>query len=983
MNSSRYPSNIPLDHTEIALSDIEDDSPVVRAAITNLQKRTNQLQKLSKAVLHSVTGVKEALDSLNFKEACLDASLADLATLLPAFGETALPPLLARRRALAGSRKQEKAELSRNLERPLKTISDQCKLVLSKQMRYELQSKSYYSATHRWLGEGAISSAALSSGSSPSRDASRIDSSSQSQLNFSVSHPEEQRVRELRFLLTRLDLYDQLLQLHGGEAELSLVLPAANNGNAYSESIAESMNGLFAAEKDKVENRKSACRHRIANVKDELRLSDAVIQDLAPGGKEFDDLLASSKQAQPKSPPAAAKFLSALPAIPRRHSARPAPGSQEQARGQVRSTPPSPSSPGFMKPLSNALQRFKSGHTASSSSLENGDGLLDNASSTSAERASITSRRLSFNRLPSDSRSYWPPRRSVSLKRGSDMIPGTSSSSDAYVALMPREGASTPTSPSLVRNQPFQSPTTGSVEDHFHWRRTSFQGFASKTPSPRPHANALSLSATHDAAWSHMPSLTSPSPPSRPPPSPSADMSRSVSSPARKKEGTLWVMGKQVTSDFSSEAPRSAKKSSLWSEAWVVLSGSGHLSEHTGWRGKKTIMTPTQPMIDLQFATVRETRAVERKFVFEVVTRHGRRLYQASTESGMQEWIKAISNAIESLCNGTSSIRQVDKVARTEGLALAATEASFKGLIGSPRWSENLSELGIISPSKLFGNGKEQRRLRSSAAFDDGATSTGSDIEVMAETSSSGISNKTPLSQYVPSSRRESGVRSKLKHSTNDDAAIDLRIEAAVHSSFGSGSKYSGGPQSAPCSSSKRFSLDVPTSDWHRQTSSASHARTQSAVSEYNDGSRPPSVRRALAQEIDCLSRLPVNSLCADCRKPNPRWASWSLCESTCCVFVCITCAGMHRSLGVHLSKVKSVDLDDWTEEQVDNARQWNNVKANAIWEELRKIGSSSELRNATSVQAPRKGEKDLWNVKYVQQAWRTEPFGPLDPSRG
>lgn len=91
----------------------------------------------------------------------------------------------------------------------------------------------------------------------------------------------------------------------------------------------------------------------------------------------------------------------------------------------------------------------------------------------------------------------------------------------------------------------------------------------------------------------------------------------------------------------------------------------------------------------------------------------------------------------------------------------------------------------------------------------------------------------------------------------------------------------------------------------------------------------------------------------------------------------------MHRSLGVHLSKVKSVDLDDWTEEQVDNARQWNNVKANAIWEELRKIGSSSELRNATSVQAPRKGEKDLWNVKYVQQAWRTEPFGPLDPSRG
>jgi hypothetical protein len=88
----------------------------------------------------------------------------------------------------------------------------------------------------------------------------------------------------------------------------------------------------------------------------------------------------------------------------------------------------------------------------------------------------------------------------------------------------------------------------------------------------------------------------------------------------------------------------------------------------------------------------------------------------------------------------------------------------------------------------------------------------------------------------------------------------------------------------------------------------------------------------------------------------------------------------MHRSLGVHLSKVKSVDLDDWTEEQVDNARQWNNVKANAIWEELREIGASSEPRSATPALSARKGEKSLWNVKYVEQVWRVEPFGPLDP---
>jgi len=35
-------------------------------------------------------------------------------------------------------------------------------------------------------------------------------------------------------------------------------------------------------------------------------------------------------------------------------------------------------------------------------------------------------------------------------------------------------------------------------------------------------------------------------------------------------------------------------------------------------------------------------------------------------------------------------------------------------------------------------------------------------------------------------------------------------------------------------------------------------------------------------------------------------------------VFVCIRCSGIHRSMGTHISKVKSVDLDTWTPEQMD-----------------------------------------------------------------
>ncbi|KAE8721577.1 putative ADP-ribosylation factor GTPase-activating protein AGD11 [Hibiscus syriacus] len=56
------------------------------------------------------------------------------------------------------------------------------------------------------------------------------------------------------------------------------------------------------------------------------------------------------------------------------------------------------------------------------------------------------------------------------------------------------------------------------------------------------------------------------------------------------------------------------------------------------------------------------------------------------------------------------------------------------------------------------------------------------------------------------------------------------------------------------------------------------------------------------------------NSVCADCGSPDPKWVSLSL-----GVFVCIKCSGVHRSLGTHISKVLSVKLDEWTDDQVDS----------------------------------------------------------------
>lgn len=52
------------------------------------------------------------------------------------------------------------------------------------------------------------------------------------------------------------------------------------------------------------------------------------------------------------------------------------------------------------------------------------------------------------------------------------------------------------------------------------------------------------------------------------------------------------------------------------------------------------------------------------------------------------------------------------------------------------------------------------------------------------------------------------------------------------------------------------------------------------------------------------------NGQCGDCGQPDPRWASINL-----GVLLCIECSGIHRSLGVHCSKVRSLTLDSWEPE--------------------------------------------------------------------
>ncbi|KAH3674982.1 hypothetical protein WICPIJ_009368 [Wickerhamomyces pijperi] len=82
-------------------------------------------------------------------------------------------------------------------------------------------------------------------------------------------------------------------------------------------------------------------------------------------------------------------------------------------------------------------------------------------------------------------------------------------------------------------------------------------------------------------------------------------------------------------------------------------------------------------------------------------------------------------------------------------------------------------------------------------------------------------------------------------------------------------------------------------------------------------------------QILKALVKQQGNNHCADCKTAtHPRWASWNL-----GIFICIRCSGIHRSMGTHISRVKSVDLDSWTNEQTESMLKWGNIKANTFWE--------------------------------------------------
>uniref|UniRef100_A0A8C6SUM6 Arf-GAP with coiled-coil, ANK repeat and PH domain-containing protein n=1 Tax=Neogobius melanostomus TaxID=47308 RepID=A0A8C6SUM6_9GOBI len=138
--------------------------------------------------------------------------------------------------------------------------------------------------------------------------------------------------------------------------------------------------------------------------------------------------------------------------------------------------------------------------------------------------------------------------------------------------------------------------------------------------------------------------------------------------------------------------------------------------------------------------------------------------------------------------------------------------------------------------------------------------------------------------------------------------------------------------------------------------------RTASPSTSSIDSASEPRERSVRGESILLrILSLPGNEVCCDCGQAEPRWASINL-----GILLCIECSGIHRSLGVHCSKVRSLTLDSWEPELLKLMCELGNSVINHIYE-----GACQEKGLKKPLPSSSRQEKEAWiKAKYVEKCF-------------
>ncbi|GMM38899.1 GTPase-activating protein [Saccharomycopsis crataegensis] len=324
-----------------------------------------------------------------------------------------------------------------------------------------------------------------------------------------------------------------------------------------------------------------------------------------------------------------------------------------------------------------------------------------------------------------------------------------------------------------------------------------------------------------------------------------------------------------------------------WHKQWVVLED-GYLREYVDWKKGKVIRGPP---LDIRFGCIKPSvSSSDRRFCFEIITtKNEKRLFQASSQQDRDTWVSSVNECLNLSVNST----HLEQLTHQIGAQVEGSEKNFLNANATRNPSTNKQKNIIDLPPS------------SSAPSPPGDSNI----------------NKNNTSMFGRGSR-------SFKKSTTQGFT-------------GAGVNEFSGHNSDIISNNMNNSIgNNYQSNYNSMSINQINSQYAAATNQSSDESQ--------LNYLEIVRRShKSNVVCADCGSTKSvDWISISL-----LVVVCIDCSGVHRSLGSHLSKIRSLTLDIsiFTPEIVKLLHSVSNEQANSYLEKKLKGDKSALISPGSS----------------------------------